>query len=279
MNRRQFLARATIAAGTSGAAAAGLWRFELHHLEVVDLPLPIASLPASLENARLVQISDLHVGSVVSDAYVEHALRMVGDMKPDIIAFTGDFVTWKGPQQLAQLDRVLHALPAPSLGAVAVLGNHDYGAHWREADVAESIIQVAARHGIHVLRNEVCQLEGLTITGIDDWWAGRSNVIGTRALVAANAPTIMLCHNPDVADAAGWAEYRGWMLSGHTHGGQCRAPFCAPPILPVQNPRYAAGKVTLDDGRTVYINRGIGHTLPIRVLVRPEITSFRLVRA
>ena len=279
MNRRQFLQRSAITVGVSGAAAVGAWRFELHHLEVVDLPLPIASLPSALEGARLVQISDLHIGPVVSDGYVQHALEMVGALKPDIIAFTGDFVTWEGTQQLAQLDSVLQALPKPRIASVAVLGNHDYGRFWREADVGQSVIDVAARHGIDVIRNDVRVVEGLHILGLDDLWAGRTNVRGTRELVAINAPTLTLCHNPDVADNPAWSGYRGWMLSGHTHGGQCRAPFMEPPILPVENRRYAAGQVSLADGRTVYINRGVGHTLPIRVLVRPEITCFRLVRA
>lgn len=61
-----------------------------------------------------------------------------------------------------------------------------------------------------------------------------------------------LCHNPDVADHPVWAGYRGWMLSGHTHGGQCKVPFMTPPILPVRNKRYAAGAVSVGDERTVW---------------------------
>lgn len=86
----------------------------------------------------------------------------------------------------------------------------------------------------------------------------------------------MLCHNPDTLDVRPWAGYRGWILSGHTHGGQCKPPFLPPPLLPVQNRRYTAGEVLLDDGRRLYINRGLGHLLQVRFNVRPEITSFTL---
>ena len=71
-------------------------------------------------------------------------------------------------------------------------------------------------------------------------------------------------------------DYRGWMLAGHTHGGQCRPPFLPAPILQVQNRRYEAGEVDVDGRRTLYINRGLGHLLQARFNVRPEITLFTL---
>src|SRR5207249_9777558 len=89
-------------------------------------------------------------------------------------------------------------------------------------------------------------------------------------------PSLVLCHNPDTADLPVWRDFRGWILAGHTHGGQCRPPFLPPPLLPVANRRYTAGEFQLDGGRKLYINRGIGHLLPARFNVRPEITIFRL---
>ena len=73
--------------------------------------------------------------------------------------------------------------------------------------------------------------------------------------------------------------YQGWVLAGHTHGGQCKLPFLRPPRVPVENPRYVAGEVDVGDGRRLYINRALGHLLPVRFNVRPEITAFRLRRA
>lgn len=279
MSRRKFLQRAGVAAGAAGIAGFAAWKFSLHHLEVVDVALPIARLPTALEGARLVQLSDLHVGPDVDDAYMLRAFALAESLRPDILAFTGDFVSWRGPQQLAQLERAMQAVPSASLARIAILGNHDYGHNWREPQVAESIVKTVSNHGVTFIRNGVQVVEGLSIVGIDDWWARQSDVKRARELVAKDAPQLVLCHNPDVADHAVWEGYRGWMLSGHTHGGQCKPPFMAPPLLPVRNKRYAAGPVQTGDGRTVYINRGIGHTLPIRVNVRPEITSYRLARA
>ena len=71
----------------------------------------------------------------------------------------------------------------------------------------------------------------------------------------------------------------GWVLAGHTHGGQCKPPFLRPPALPVRNKRYSAGAIDAGNGRTLYINRGLGHLIRVRFNVRPEITLFTLRRA
>ncbi|WP_236973836.1 hypothetical protein [Membranihabitans maritimus] len=87
---------------------------------------------------------------------------------------------------------------------------------------------------------------------------------------------IVLTHNPDVADLPIWNKYEGWILSGHTHGGQCKPPFLPTPLLPVNNKKYTSGVIDLQDGRMMYINRALGHLWPLRFNVRPEITVFEL---
>jgi uncharacterized protein len=127
-----------------------------------------------------------------------------------------------------------------------------------------------------VLRNSVCGVGGLDIVGVDDLWAHAADP--TKALAARSGQaSIVLCHNPDAVDIKRWwTGYRGWVLSGHTHGGQCKPPFLPPPLLPVKNRRYVAGEVDLFDGRRLYINRGLGHLIRARFNVRPEITRFTL---
>ncbi len=89
----------------------------------------------------------------------------------------------------------------------------------------------------------------------------------------------MLSHNPDSVDHAPWHGYQGWILAGHTHGGQCKPPFLPPPLIPVKNPRYTSGRIPLAHGRDLYISRGVGYTLRVRFNVRPEITLFTLTPA
>ena len=91
-----------------------------------------------------------------------------------------------------------------------------------------------------------------------------------------NRAAIALCHNPDAMDELPWDGYEGWVLSSHTHGGQCKPPFLPPPALPVKNRRYTSGEITAGSGRTLYISRGVGRLLKARFNVRPEITVFTL---
>jgi predicted MPP superfamily phosphohydrolase len=85
-----------------------------------------------------------------------------------------------------------------------------------------------------------------------------------RALAArTGAAALAPCHNPDKLDVRAWGDHRGHVLAGHTHGGQCRLPFLPPPILPVDNARYAAGEVPVSAGRVLYVTRGLGHRLRV----------------
>jgi uncharacterized protein len=85
-----------------------------------------------------------------------------------------------------------------------------------------------------------------------------------------------MTHNPDTVDIPGWAGFAGWVLAGHTHGGQCRLPYFGAPIVPIRNRRYTMGEVELNGGRRLYVNRGLGYTHRVRFLCSPEITVFRL---
>ena len=79
-----------------------------------------------------------------------------------------------------------------------------------------------------------------------------------------------LSHNPDTAPSLA---HRGaaLILSDHTHGGQVSIPFLGPPILPVERREYAAGPYDLGATR-LYVNRGIGWLVRVRMFVRPEVT-------
>ena len=276
--RRQFL-RAS-AALIAAPAAVGLyaWQIEPRLVEIVHRPLPIPALPSTLEGRTLVQLSDLHIGQRFDWRMFLSALADIAAMRPDIVVYTGDFITYNDPTQFEQLSEFLPYAPMGTLGTAAIPGNHDYGHGWSEPLVANRVAELVAGRGITMLRNTLVTLEGLTIAGIDDFWGTNFAPEAVLSQLAADAPAIVLCHNPDVLDQPVWGNYRGWVLAGHTHGGQVRPPFLPPPLLPVRNERYSAGLFTFADGRTLYINRGLGHLIQLRFNVRPEITVFTLER-
>ena len=278
-NRRDILRSGGIMLGGSVGLGLYAWRIEPHWVEFVHRPLPIDNLPRPLEGATLAQISDLHVGPDVDSTYLVDVLRNVASLKPDIVAFTGDFITYRGKEVLDELGRVLEHFPAGRLATVGALGNHDSGDRWRSDRVARAVQRRATDAGIDLLRNSARDVHGLRIVGLEDLWSRNFEPEPLLEELPTGAPGVVLSHNPDAVDSDGWAGYRGWILSGHTHGGQCKPPFLPPPLLPVKNARYTAGEFDLGDGRRMYISRGVGHKERVRFNVRPEVTLFRLARA
>lgn len=266
----------------SGAALlTGLyaWQVEPFWLEFTRVPMRVKNLPSSLVGKTLMQISDIHIGNSSRDSYLKDSLIKAAAYQPDFVAYTGDFVTYSEPRQLDQLQELMRYAPHGRLGTTAILGNHDYGAHWKDSVLANNITDLLTRQQIRVLRNEQQPFSGLNFIGIDDKWG--TNFKPEKALQYWNPEeaAVVLCHNPDVMDLPVWNGYDGWVISGHTHGGQCKPPFLPPPLLPVANSRYTSGKIGFEDGRTLYINRALGFTWQVRFNVRPEITIFELARA
>jgi hypothetical protein len=283
LNRRQFLKR-SIACGIAAGTATGAWSFlgAPHNVEIVRLPMPLRDLRESFVGKTIVQISDLHVGPIVSRDYIRHCLELVSSLQPDIVAITGDFVTYDGSVRIDESVALLADMQPGKLATVAITGNHDFGISregFTNRQAADSLTEKLDGIGIRMLRNTSVEIDGLQLLGVDDLWGPTHELGETLSSGKADQPSVMLCHNPDFVDQPGWENYRGWILSGHTHGGQVRLPFCRPPILPIRNHDYIAGKVDLLGERTLYVNRGLGYLRKVRLNVRPEITVFELARS
>lgn len=283
ISRRKFLVRSTaLTVGGLGTYAFGV---EPRWISVERHDLPIENLNASLEGAIAVQLSDLHVGSRVSDAYLLHQFEFVESLNPDFVFFTGDFLDCCSKWHLEKGLRLLEKFPRGKIGNASVLGNHDFGkgdhvvAAYR--DHTRELIQQFNSAGLNLLTDETVDLGGLKVAGLKDLWCGGFNPDGSRSVIndVATHPSIVLSHNPDTVDLPIWDGYRNWILCGHTHGGQCCFPLIGAPICPVQNKRYLSGFYDIDGGHKLYINRGVGHTRRLRFMARPEITVFTLKRA
>jgi len=278
MKRRKFIKRSVIA-GTGVLTGLYTWQVEPFWLEFVQQKMALKNLPESLIGKTLMQISDMHVGNAFDYNFIIDSFKKAQEYKPDYVVYTGDFVNYESSEQFEQLAKVLPYAPKGKIGTVGVLGNHDYGKDWKEQDVADRVTEQLHQHGIRILQNEQTALDGLHIIGLDDFWSPNFNPKKILSQHHPEKPTIVLCHNPDVCDLDVWNTYQSWILSGHTHGGQCKPPFLPAPILPVENKNYDAGEIDLQDGRTLYINRALGHLFQVRFNVRPEITIFRLEQA
>ncbi len=253
------------------------WKIELHWVKYEQVNLTINHLPETLEGKSLVQISDIHIGNYVDKDFIKGTFSKVTALNPDIVVYTGDFVRLVHHKiPLVELNEVMRIAPKGKLQTLAILGNHDYGKNFQDSAAADSITDLLHGYHINVLRNESVTVQGLSIFGIDDLWGTNFDPAKAMKDYDPSKASLVLCHNPDAADLDVWNSYSGWILAGHTHAGQVRIPFWGSPILPVQNKNYDQGIKRISGNRTLYVSRGLGHSIPIRFNARPEVTIFTL---
>ncbi|WP_298764750.1 metallophosphoesterase [uncultured Polaribacter sp.] len=277
MKRRKFIKKSVLGiAGIGLSTAIYSWQIEPFWLEFVHKKMPIKNLPNNLIGKTLMQISDTHVGNRFDYQFIIDSFKKAKQLKPDFVVYTGDYVSYENEKQFAQLKEVMQSAVLGNLGTFGILGNHDYGINWYQQKVANQITSILENSKIKILNNQKEEVNGLHIIGLDDYWGLNFNPKKVLSEINHNHANLVLCHNPDVCDLDVWSNYKGWVLSGHTHGGQVKPPFLNPPLLPVENKKYTAGKFNLSDGKTLYINRALGNSRQVRFNVRPEITVFKL---
>lgn len=258
------------------------WRMEPRWVEWTYVDMPITNLPDNLIGKQLIQISDIHVGEQVDDDFIIAVFKKINTLKPDFVLYTGDFISTSETHvsPYSQLEHILKNKAQGTLGTLAIFGNHDYGILARNTQTADSLDRILTNNKITILRNQAIDIAGLNFIGVDEYWSSRFDITAALKHYKPNTPTIVLCHNPDVVDLKPyWDKYEGWILSGHTHGGQVRLPYCKPFLIPVENKNYDYGLKKIDDNKNLYINRGLGHAIRIRFNVRPEVTIFTLKKA
>ena len=242
-------------------------------LDVRKLQIPLNRLPVSFSEFRIALFSDIHLGFFFSGKDLSSVVKVVNELNPDTICFTGDFLN--SVSSLRALDSgvaALAELTAP-FGKYAVLGNHDYMAG------PNHVINGLERGGFHVLINEhaAIQKDGdrLFLTGLDSISKGKPNLETAIHGIPEAACNILLAHEPDIADAISKFPV-SLQLSGHSHGGQVRLPFIGPVITTGLGRKYHSGMYKINE-LILYTNRGLGTTvLPIRFMCRPEITIITL---
>ena len=114
------------------------------------------------------------------------------------------------------------------------------------------------------------------MAGVDDGWSGQPDLSLALAKMPSEALTILLAHEPDLADRFSMDPRVSIQLSGHSHGGQVRLPLIGAPVLPYLGQKYDQGLYKVND-MWLYTTRGIGLITPVRINCPPEITEITLL--
>lgn len=230
-------------------------------------------LPASLQNLKIVQISDLHVGPTIRKNYVEEVVRLTNETNPDLIFVTGDLVDAKAESLVDHLSPLANL--NSKYGVYYVTGNHEY--YWD----APLLLKELEKLGFEILINEnkIIKIENskVMIAGVTDPMGAQhspTHAPNINEALKTNEVShfkILLAHRPN---ACFEAENLGVNLqfSGHTHAGQF-FPFN---VLVKFAHKYYRG-LNHHKQMQVYVNSGTGYWGPAnRFGIGSEITLMTL---
>ncbi len=213
---------------------------------------------------RVAHVSDLHLNSHLPLAYYEDALRSVAETQPDLVFFTGDFVSYA--RYAALLPRVL-PLARGRLGTFGILGNHD---HWADAGaVAEAVtasgVTLLANGGMRIAAGDGASV---LVAGCELPW---SRAPWQPPIPAAGELPLLLTHTPDNVY---WLSRLGFaaIFAGHYHGGQIRLPGLGSLVVPSRyGRRFDHGHFVMN-GTHLFVTAGVGSAEPpVRLWCLPDV--------
>ena len=263
-----------------------------YRVDVREVTVECAGLPAAFDGYRIVQFSDLHVGTYGDDtSFVEKVVDRINSQNPDLIVFTGDIVN-RRTDEIVPFVSVLSGLEAPD-GVVSILGNHDYGDYsdWESPEAKAhnmaEMYKAQSDMGWRLLLNEHIFLhrgnDSVAVIGVenigDPPFHSYGSLYKAYPDVSDGNAKILLSHNP-----AHWVDSVSGneavnidlTLSGHTHAMQIEVCGVSPAVF-----RYRTwgGLYSPENGfgGKLYVNIGLGTVgIPMRLGATPEITVITL---
>lgn len=250
----------------------------------------IDNWPRSLENYKIIHISDLHLGSFHNVEKLEEVVDIINEEEADIVVFTGDLVNNYYHEATPYVE-TLSRIKAKD-GKFSVLGNHDYcdyvmlkrnSLEWKNN--FKALLDLQKKAGFDVLLNEskVIASGKFNLVGVENWGAGNFNKDGdidiAMANVNQNMPTILLSHDP-----SHWrkvilpSQYKiDLQLSGHTHGMQFGIEIPGFKWSPSKYRYKEWAGLYAKNNHQLYVNRGLGHLAYAgRVGIMPDISILNI---
>ena len=277
-----------------------------YKIEVKDVVISSPKVPEGFNGYKIVQLSDLHLGTWGSDtSFVSRLVDKVNAQDPDLIVFTGDLVNRKSDEALPFI-KVLSRLKAKD-GVYSILGNHDYGDYikWDSPDAKtknlQDLFEYQAEMGWKMLDNQRSFItagnpkDTLVIMGVGNWGEPPFSTYGdlNKAYPESKDSTynlndhrfkILLSHNPEHWNKVVSRQSNiDLTLSGHTHAMQILFQLGPLKWTPSQYKYDLWGglynRMKGDEKLNIYVNIGAGEVgLPMRIGATPEITSIILRR-
>lgn len=271
--RRRWMKAGVAAAAAAPLAVVGFGMFvERNRFRLSEVNIPMSGLPKDLDGLRIVQLTDIHLGSFLAESTLTEAIDLANETKAHIAVVTGDLITAHGDPVDAAI-RQIARLKADA-GVLGCHGNHEV-----YAGVVEYASAETEKRGVRILRQRAESLRFgssvVNLVGVDYQRMGGNYLQGTMPPEDGDV-NVLLSHNPDVFPAAAAKGFH-LTLAGHTHGGQINFEILDRNInvtrffTPYTNGLYREGN------SAIYVSAGLGTVgIPVRIGAPPEVALIRL---
>ncbi len=249
-------------------------------------------LPAAFDGFKLVQISDVHAGSLNNPKAVQKGIDLINRQKADLFVFTGDLVNNTADEIERYIEKFAQ-IKAP-FGQFSILGNHDYGDYlkWPSQVAKQQNLEKLKSHhaeiGFKLLLDEhvTLQKDGqkIILAGVENWGLGfgeRGDL--NKALYGTTVADfkVLLSHDPThwEAQVKNHAAQVHLTLAGHTHGMQFGIEAFGIKWSPVQMRYKHWAGIKEENNSILNVNRGFGFIgFSGRIGIWPEISLIELKR-
>ena len=244
-------------------------------LQVVENSIKVSNLTESFNDFKIVQFSDLLLGSTKNIEDLDEIVTSINELQPDIIVFTGDLISTNyvpNEKDIKTIKEKLNNLDC-TLYKYAIIGDNDQ----KNMDLYEDILKSS---DFKILDNSSTYLfyknaTPIKLTGITD-----ISKIDDALYIEEEIETtynIVFTHYPDYIDTI--SNYNvDLVLAGHSLKGQVRIPFIGGIVRKNNAQKYIDDYYQVNNTK-MYISSGLGcEYINMRFLNKPEINLYRLIK-
>lgn len=262
-NKKKIVATAILATMVLGGKY-------LHDQAFVGVEKSIVLKNPKVKNEiKITQISDFH-SNVISN--LEDVLGNIKEFNPDLIFLTGDMIDYPTEKKIERTMYFLEKLNELGIKTYFVSGNHE-----EVSNESEVFYQEIKKLGIKKLDNDGEFLEigdnRVYVHGVSYWG------MDLDKFKPEDSINLILAHfSKNIRD--NYDPRMDIIFSGHTHGGQVRAPFIGAIVAPGEGyfPDFDSGLYNYKDSQ-IYVSSGLGNTfLPLRFLDQISYTNITIKR-
>ena len=124
------------------------------YLNVKEIEIPLNHLK---QDMKVVQLSDIHIGSIRNSSYMEKIVSKTNEINPEIVFITGDMVDGSARLHTNTFDSI-NKLNAP---VFFITGNHE------TYEGLDEVFRVLRNTDMRILRDEMVECKGIQIIGVD----------------------------------------------------------------------------------------------------------------